>query len=274
MLNKKQKTKNILKWTKLIVPAFMLVLFLPVTHAFANDIIGQEEKIIELTNEVRQHRGVSPLIQDSRLMASALQKAQDMAEQGYFSHANLNNQRMSYWINNVGYKYSLAGENLAKGFSSADRLVHAWEKSFSHYVNLVEPKFEHIGIGIAKGNFKGKEMVFVVQHFGIEQNSQNRASGYYIEDFTSPIMKFIPRKTTVAINTLGDSEVITETSIIKPESISTGGQGTEETNGLIVLITIVALAGIGCIVNYTNANHLSRKILLEKSLRTRGSPRN
>lgn len=272
MLNKKQKIKSVLVWAKLLVPVFILFFYLP-SSALANDITGQEERIVELTNEIRQRTGASPLTLDNRLMTSALQKAQDMAERGYFSHANPDNQRMSYWINSAGYEYSLAGENLARGFSSTDKLVQAWEKSFSHYINLVEPKFQHIGVGIAKGNLNGKEIVFVVQHFGVEQSTTKRSAGF--TDFTLPIMQFIPRATAV-INTLGDSEGIidTETFIVKPEPLSTGGQATEETNGLIVLLTIMALAGIGYIVNYTNANHLSRKILLENSLKTRGSPHN
>lgn len=271
-MNKKQTTKQALIWIKLLIPAFMLLFYIP-SSALASSIIDQEEKIIELTNEVRERTGATPLTLDSRLMASALQKAQDMAERSYFSHANPDNQRMSYWINNAGYEYSLAGENLARGFSSTDRLIQAWEKSFSHYINLVEPKFQHIGIGIATGTFKEKETVFVVQHFGVEQSTTKNIAGF--TDFTLSIMQFIPKATAVT-NTLGDSEGIidAETFIFKSEAISTDGQATEETSGFVILLTIMALAGIGYIVNYTNANRLSRRILLEKSLRTSSSSHN
>lgn len=136
------------------------------TPALASPLSGQESAIISRTNAIRAEAGLPALSVDSRLMQSAAAKAADMATRNYFDHVNPDGYRMAYWINNAGYSYSLAGENLAKGFSSIDRLINAWVASATHYKNLVESKFTNIGVGMAEGMYNGQETLFIVQHFG------------------------------------------------------------------------------------------------------------
>lgn len=136
--------------------------------AFANDLVGQEANIINRTNQVRAEVGLPALKADERLMRSAAAKAADMATRGYFGHATPEGNRMSYWIVPQGYVYSLAGENIAKGYHSLDRLMNAWINSPTHYENLIEPKFIDIGVGMAEGWYENQDTLFVVQHFGVE----------------------------------------------------------------------------------------------------------
>ena len=147
---------------------FSIALVGGATPAFANDLVGQETAIIDQTNQVRIEAGLPALTTDSRLMRSAAAKAADMATKGYFDHADSLGNRMGYWIAPQGYVYSLAGENLAKGYKSLDRLMNAWIASPTHYKNLVEPKFTDIGVGMAIGWYEDQETLFVVQHFGVE----------------------------------------------------------------------------------------------------------
>ncbi|MFH0905281.1 MAG: CAP domain-containing protein, partial [bacterium] len=141
------------------------------TLAAANPLIGQEQAIIEETNQIRVQAGLPALVMDNRLMTSAARKAADMANQGYFSHANPQGQRMAYWINGAGYTYALAGENIAKGYHSLNRLIDAWAASLSHLKNMVEPKFTQMGVGMATGRYEDQETTFVVQHFGAPATS-------------------------------------------------------------------------------------------------------
>lgn len=127
---------------------------------------GQEQAIITRTNQIRIQAGLPTLTIDPRLMRSAANKANDMAIRGYFDHANPDGYHMSYWINGAGYTYSLAGENLAKGFYDLDRLMNAWVASPGHYKNLVEPEFTDIGVGMAEGWYENQLTLFIVQHFG------------------------------------------------------------------------------------------------------------
>lgn len=157
----------------------------------AGELSGQETAIIAQTNAVRAQVGLPALTMDARLMRSAAAKANDMAIKGYFSHANPDGFRMAYWINNAGYIYILAGENLAKGFHDTSRLMNTWVASPSHYKNLVEPKFTNIGIGIAESWYEDQMTTFVVQHFGAEATPATQQAGQLSSAVTSLVAPLI-----------------------------------------------------------------------------------
>jgi len=170
----KTKIKDYFSWVPISLTnveiAGLALLFLftqsHATLALANPLASQEQLVIEQTNQIRAQAGLPALTLDSRLMQSAAAKATDMATRGYFGHANPDGYHMSYWINGAGYTYSLAGENLAKGFYDLDRLMNAWVASPGHYKNLVQPEFTNIGVGMAEGWYENQITLFVVQHFG------------------------------------------------------------------------------------------------------------
>ena len=119
-----------------------------------------------LTNTDRTAIGVGALTQNTLLAAAAQQKANDMAAKGYFSHVTPDGKTPWYWLDQVGYKYTYAGENLAVNFSDSKDVEDAWMKSPTHHANLVKPQFTQIGIAVANGTYKGKDATFVVQFFG------------------------------------------------------------------------------------------------------------
>ena len=139
MKNKNQKNLIFAYTARITAKTVVSALFFSIAlaggaqPAFANDLIGQEAAIINRTNQVRAEVGLPALNTDSRLMRSAAAKAADMATHGYFGHATPEGNRMNYWIMPEGYVYSLAGENIAKGYHSLDRLMSAWITSPTHY---------------------------------------------------------------------------------------------------------------------------------------------
>jgi uncharacterized protein YkwD len=132
----------------------------------AQGLLGEETEIIRLTNQLRQDQGLPALIVNNKLNSSALAKANDMAANNYFGHADKLGNRMAYWIKAAGYNYLRAGENLAKGFSSPESTVAAWVNSPTHYANLLNSNYREIGVGITQGYLDGRLTTFVVQHFG------------------------------------------------------------------------------------------------------------
>jgi hypothetical protein len=66
----------------------------------------------------------------------------------------------------VGYDYSVAGENLGMGYSSARELVDAWMNSPTHYANLIDTDYSEFGVGLESGTYNGIPTVYVAQHFG------------------------------------------------------------------------------------------------------------
>ncbi|HRH23571.1 MAG TPA: CAP domain-containing protein [Candidatus Magasanikbacteria bacterium] len=129
-------------------------------------LVAQDERVIDLTNEIRAREGIPLLEYSERLAQSSLHKALDMTEQQYFEHVSPQGKRLRDFLKDVGYAYSIAGENLAVGFSSPESMVEAWVESPTHYANLIDPDFNDIGIGSSVGMYGNNIAVYVAQHFG------------------------------------------------------------------------------------------------------------
>lgn len=122
--------------------------------------------LIEETNNDRLSDDL-PILKTNLLLTEAAQeKANDMAQKGYFAHTSPEGITPWYWIDKVGYQYIYAGENLAINFSDSKDVVDAWMNSPSHRSNILNGNFTEIGIGVAKGAYQKKETIFIAQMFG------------------------------------------------------------------------------------------------------------
>jgi hypothetical protein len=128
--------------------------------------------IFDETNVNRAEENLTPLALNQTLNEVAQLKADDMASKGYFAHTSPEGLTPWHWFNKAGYSFYYAGENLAVNFIDSKDLVSAWMNSPSHRANIVNYNFTEIGIGIAKGQYKGSEAVFVVQMFGKPRTTQ------------------------------------------------------------------------------------------------------
>ncbi|MCA9364160.1 hypothetical protein KC727_02990 [Candidatus Kaiserbacteria bacterium] len=122
--------------------------------------------IVDLTNEERDHEVLGQLTRSDVLDRAAQLKADDMVANGYFAHYSPTGVSPWYWFDTVGYTYIHAGENLAVHFTDSSDVVNAWMNSPGHRANILSGKYTEIGVGTAKGEYKGYETVFVVQLFG------------------------------------------------------------------------------------------------------------
>jgi uncharacterized protein YkwD len=123
--------------------------------------------IIEATNKERIKVGLPPLAISNKLVDSARLKTNDMIVNQYFEHTSPTGVNVSDLGKKVGYDYVIMGENLALGdFASNDDLVQAWMNSPGHRENILNKTYKEIGVYVAKGYYKNKEVWFAVQHFG------------------------------------------------------------------------------------------------------------
>ena len=132
------------------------------------------QKIIALTNDIRQQYGLSPLKENPLLDAAAKQKAEDMFQNNYFSHFSPTGVSPWYWINKSGYNYHYAGENLAMNFIDSEEVVRAWLNSPGHRENLLNDNYQDIGIAVLPADFskQGINQPIVVQLFGSPQTGK------------------------------------------------------------------------------------------------------
>ncbi len=122
--------------------------------------------VIDETNIARAEASLGALQHSNLLDEVAALKAADMAKNSYFAHWSPTGISPWYWFEQAGYSYSHAGENLAVHFTDSDKVVEAWLNSPTHRENIMNSNYTEIGIGTARGQFEGKDTVFVVQVFG------------------------------------------------------------------------------------------------------------
>lgn len=134
-----------------------------------NDINSTD--IIDFTNKERIAVGLTPLSIDTKLNSSAEIKVDDMIARQYFEHESPTGEGVSDLGKKVGYEYVIMGENLAMGtFSSSSDIVQAWMNSEGHKANILNKKYQEIGVSVKRGTFEGKEVWFAVQHFGTSRS--------------------------------------------------------------------------------------------------------
>jgi len=138
-----------------------------------NDSVLSQDKIIFETNVQRQENGnLQALLENSKLNAAALAKANDMFEKQYFEHVSPLGIGPGDLAQRYGYEYIIEGENLILGnFSSEKELVQYWMDSPGHRANILNNRYTEIGVAIIKGTYQGNSVWIGVQEFGLPLSS-------------------------------------------------------------------------------------------------------
>src|SRR3990172_3890597 len=93
-------------------------------------------------------------------------KAQDMLDYGYWAHNSPTGKSPWVFIRSSGYNYVYAGENLARGFATADSVMKAWMASPDHRANVLSANYEDVGFAVKLGKLNGEETVLIVEELG------------------------------------------------------------------------------------------------------------
>ena len=112
--------------------------------------ISFENEVIRLVNEIRVKNGLSELKADWELSRVARFKSQDMRDNNYFSHTSTVYGSPFQMIKNFGISYKSAGENIAKGQTTPQKVVDAWMNSSGHRANILNSSYNRIGVGYVK----------------------------------------------------------------------------------------------------------------------------
>lgn len=138
--------------------------FLGSILGYASDITV--DKVVAATNAERAKYGLAPLQYNSTLSAAALAKGQDMFNNQYWAHTSPTGKEPWAFIQDAGYVYQVAGENLARDFMTTPDMLLAWMASPTHKANIVNARYEDIGVAVINGNLSGIDTTLVVQMFG------------------------------------------------------------------------------------------------------------
>lgn len=179
-----------------------LQLFIPFGVAQFPEVLGyatdiRVEELLRETNSKRATLGLGGLALNPQLSFAAAQKANDMFKFNYWAHNNPEGKRPWDFITDAGYRYSIAGENLAKNFSTSGNVVDAWVASPTHYENLVKPGYKEVGFAVVNGVLNGEETTLVVQMFGAQTSEVKLAS--IIIPTKMPVVTKAPSPTPISI---------------------------------------------------------------------------
>jgi hypothetical protein len=131
---------------------------------FASNITAND--VLSKTNEERAKVGLSPLVSNAKLNQAALSKAQFMFDKQFWAHVSPDGVQPWEFFKKANYRYSIAGENLARDFSTSNDMMTAWMASPTHKANIVNTKYQEIGIAVVDGTLMGTQTTLVVQLFG------------------------------------------------------------------------------------------------------------
>jgi uncharacterized protein YkwD len=151
-----------------------------VTAGYAADVFATRTsapavraRVVALVNEARsvgrrcggERFGAAPPLSAAReLNEAADEHARDMLRRKYFEHRGHDGSEPRDRVRRAGYESRLTGENIALGPQSAEEVVAGWLASPGHCANIMEPRFRHIGVGVAVGRKRGQ--IYWVQEFG------------------------------------------------------------------------------------------------------------
>lgn len=123
----------------------------------------QIAEVIRYTNEERIAAGLSPLEHFKVVNTPAMIRAQEAAE--YWSHTRPDGSNFDTVFAQVGLSYQGVGENLysSNGNPTPRQIVDAWMDSPGHRANILESRFNGIGIGV----YQGSDGIYWVQLFAM-----------------------------------------------------------------------------------------------------------
>jgi uncharacterized protein YkwD len=118
------------------------------------ELSKEEKEFVELTNKERATADLPPLEPNALLFKAAREHAANMANKGELEH-KLDGKDVGKRADDVGYAWAGIGENIAESDDeTAAGIMKLWMGSEGHRANILNKKFVHVGIGVAK-NDKG-----------------------------------------------------------------------------------------------------------------------
>ena len=144
----------------------------------ADDIPVLRAQLLELVNAARseprrcgEHEfpASAPVRYSDSLTRAAVIHAADMAQRASLDHAGSDGSNPGERLTRVGYRWQISGENLALGYDDVATVMRGWLDSPAHCENIMEPRFDEMGLAFAIG--PGPQApVYWVQDFAAARN--------------------------------------------------------------------------------------------------------
>ena len=154
------------------VPLYTFLLAWPESEYYGRqtakiaDLAAVRQQILEAVNAARREHRLRPLTLDPRLNAAAQKHAEDLRDRLFYGHQAPEGTMPRERVQAAGYPVQAVGENIAEGQFTVAEVMDGWLKSPGHRRNILEPRFTHLGVGLAIGGFQDRYRLVWVQNFG------------------------------------------------------------------------------------------------------------
>lgn len=105
----------------------------------------QAQEVLAQCNAQRQANGIAALSLDPELTKAANIRAQEIAT--LFSHTRPDGRKCFTVLDQIGYSYWSAGENIAAGYGNSSAVMNGWINSPGHRSNILNAGFKRLGVG-------------------------------------------------------------------------------------------------------------------------------
>jgi uncharacterized protein YkwD len=137
-------------YTPLAIPAgyqtllpVVIGLGAPSSQSFSNEA----QALLAATNAERAAVGCPALTLNSKLSAAAQGHAEDMLQNDFYAHRGSDNATNGTRITRQGYLWSMAGENITAGYTTAESALTSWLTSAGHRANIINCSYREMGVG-------------------------------------------------------------------------------------------------------------------------------
>lgn len=104
--------------------------------------VGDEQAFVQLINQVRAEKGLTPLEVHGELTVEARAWAAKMSADDVLAHS-------PNMAKGISASWTVLGENVGvHGVDDLQQLFQAFVASPSHYQNLIDPRFQYLGVGV------------------------------------------------------------------------------------------------------------------------------
>ncbi len=113
----------------------------------------REKKLLVALNDYREMLGLTRLIVDFKLIEAARIHSIDMQRGNFLSHKGKDNSTFVSRAKKAGFTGKILGENIqrsSKADSEISKVMLNWQHSPGHNINMLNPRFTHVGIGNEK----------------------------------------------------------------------------------------------------------------------------
>ena len=107
-----------------------------------------QSELLDLINDARENRALSPLRFSNSLSQAAQNHVEDLANNNYVvGHTGTGGSTVVDRTQKVEYSSDFVGENVAAGNKTPEEVFHQWMNSPGHKNNILKPDYTEVGVG-------------------------------------------------------------------------------------------------------------------------------